>query len=81
MSRRPELLPDADTLLLRQCEAVVDVELGHLWKLQRALELIESQQLYRPEFDTFEAYLATRWPKGTFVNYLRSTQFHLKEKL
>lgn len=63
MSRRPESLPN--TLLLRQCEAVVDVELGHLWKLHRALELIASQQLYRPEFDTFEAYLATRWPKGT----------------
>ncbi len=80
MSHRPEPLPDTDALLLRQCEAVVDVELGHLWKLHRALELIESQQLYRPEFDTFEAYLATRWPKGTLGNYLRSAQFHFKEK-
>ncbi len=60
MSRRPECY---DALLLHQCEAVINVECDHLRKLHRALDIIESRRLYRPVYDTFEDYLATRWPQ------------------
>lgn len=58
---REENRNDALRQELEQCESVLTTALKHFERAGLALEKIREKQLYRLDFETFDAYLGTRW--------------------
>ena len=48
------------SLLLTQCESIIELELKNLENLCRALEVIEQMKLYTQEYDNFELNLLSK---------------------
>jgi len=57
----PSISTFSDRLLLEQCEAIIEEGLQTLEKVERALAIIEQNQLYKTGFETFDSYYAKKW--------------------
>ena len=51
----------SDTLLLEQCEAIIEEGLKTLEKVERAFAIIEQMKLYQNGFENFESYATKKW--------------------
>jgi len=74
--RAPRPEQPVPSLLLRQCESIIDGELDHLRRVFRALELIETQELYREKYEDFTAYCLARWPRVVEWGFHPTRSYH-----
>lgn len=64
----PETLA-AKKAQLRKCERIIKKCHKSVWDAGKALMEIRDQELFRPEFDSFEKYLAQKWGVGHSQGY------------
>lgn len=68
------------SVILRQCESIIEEELKSLNKLTRALEVIEEMKLYTEQYDDFESYYKDRWKTIGDLDNQGSLKFNLIKK-
>jgi len=64
----------SDSLLLEQCEAIIEEGFKTLEKVERAFAIIEQMGLYRSSFSNFESYSQKRWKRDMNLPHLCQSQ-------
>lgn len=80
MHQVKNISPLPSSIILRQCEAIIEEELKSLTKLARALEVIEQMKLYTEQYDDFESYCKNRWKTIEGLDNQGSLKFNLIKK-
>ena len=75
----PAISTFSDSLLLEQCEAIIEEGFQTLEKVERALAIIEQMQLYKNSFETFESYSQKKWKTDMKLPHL--CQIQIKQQL
>jgi len=60
----------AREITLRQCEAIIQEGLDAMYKVDRALSIINEMALYTGKNESFEAYCQAKWNIGEKHNHL-----------
>ncbi|MCH9739307.1 MAG: hypothetical protein K0U38_00485 [Epsilonproteobacteria bacterium] len=64
----------SETLLLDQCEAIIEEGLKTLEKVERAFAIIEQMQLHKRGFENLDSYYKERWAEQIDLTHLCQIQ-------
>ncbi|MCH9814652.1 MAG: hypothetical protein K0U47_12010 [Epsilonproteobacteria bacterium] len=71
MSRERTVLDHATKIVtLKQCEAIIQEGLEAMYKVDRALSIINDLELFNTKHESFEAYCQAKWNIGNRHNYV-----------
>ena len=71
MKEQSVLLNDARRVItLKQCEAIIQEGLESMYKVDRALSIINDMALYKRKNESFESYCQARWNISEKHNYI-----------
>jgi hypothetical protein len=63
-----------NSLLLEQCESIIEEGLKSLYKVEKAFEIIEQMHLYDEKYNDFKNYCMQKWEIKNKLTKLCQTQ-------
>ncbi len=59
-----------DDVIVKQCEAIIEEGVEAMYKVDRALSIIEDMKLYKPKYKSFDEYCFYKWQMNVHFKYL-----------
>ncbi len=57
-------------VIVKQCEAIIEEGFDAMYKVDRALSIIEDMELYKPTYQSFDAYCLAKWQMNVHFQHL-----------